>query len=540
MNYIIEFVESMTSQEIDQYLFDHTMTEETTFTHFTSVRVVSCKQVPAIDQFVISAILDDAPGIKLLEYTQDFTVDYTMDEFSTTDEKNWWKMSSIKSPEYDEPTEHHQRRGTKTSVYVLDSGIELTHPEFVDANITLLHSFTGEFSDNRGHGTALASLIVGKTCGLTDSHLKVVKIFDKKVATKQSDLLAALDAVMVDFKVTAKPAVVNLSWNIAKNQYLEDKLNAMMLQGIYIVAAAGNDGQAITDVTPASVPLAQTIGAYNKEFEPCNFTNYTGSDLSITTKPTNSGELDGWAPGELIYAATLDGTYGMIAGTSASAAIHSGALAYNLELVLDADGNFGHSRYHTNQLTSGADYLSLARDSMMVLDGVYSASTNKITTYFTHQGDRPTPPGGQAVYVVGKKAEMLLFDTLNVKSIKYDTALPSGLYISNGYIGGTPDDIESDYTITKIDITLTMQNDVNQMYNLVIVITKADYDVYDQPIDDPDVQFIIAVPACCAIINKRCVSGSNCSTFCYEDYVGKEVVVCNDCGGSDSGGDIKC
>lgn len=527
MNYIIEFVDTMTGAEIDAYLADHDMTEETAFAHFKSTRVISCNHTPTTDSAVTSVILDDAPGIKLLEYTQDFNVVYPEVDFATKDEKNWWKMASIKSPDYDSEIEHHQRRGTGTSVYVLDSGIELDHPEFIESNITLLHSFTGEFSDNRGHGTALASLIVGSTCGLTNASLKVVKIFDKTIATKQSDLLAAFDAVMVDFKANGKPAVVNLSWNIAKNQYLEDKLNAMMLQGIFIVAAAGNDGQAITDVTPASVPLALTIGAYNQDFMPCDFTNYTGkSAISVTKSSTNNGELDGWAPGENIYAALIGGKYGMIAGTSASAAIHSGAIAYNLQMVLDADGNFGHTNYQSLMVKRGASYVSLDRSNMMTLTGVYASSTNIITTYYTHAGDGGGTPGGQAVFKVGEKAEMLLFDTLNVASILYDVALPSGLYISGGYLHGTPDAIDDDYVITRINMVLTTPDNNKSNYTLIIVITKPDFDVYDQPIDNPDIAFIIAVPYCCAPINQMCWNGSGCGAFC-ETLGTKNNFVCN-------------
>ena len=515
MHYIIEFVDTATSQEIDSYLVAHNMTEETAFAHFTSVRVVACDHVPKVDTLVTSVVLDNAPSVKLLEYTQDFTSSFPVVDIEVQDAKNWWKMASIKTPNYDAKIEHHQRRGTGAVVYVLDSGIESKHPEFVNADITLLHSFTGEFTDTRGHGTALASLIVGNTCGLTNASLKVVKIFDKVIATKQSDLLAAFDAVMVDFKANGKPAVVNLSWNIAKNQYLEDKLMQMIKQGIYIVAASGNDGQAITDVTPASVPLALTIGSYDQEFIPSNFSNYTGSSaVSYTAGSTNGGELDGWAPGEQIYAALLNGQYGMIAGTSASAAIHSGALAYNMDHVLDADGQFGKADFQSTTTTVGASYLSLARVGMMNLVGSYAKSANSITTYFTHQNDRPQTMGGRGLYIVGNEASLKLFDVLNVKRISYDTPLPSGLYISSGYLKGIPNDINTDFTITNIDIVLIKHDDTTTDFKLSIVLTKPEFDVYNQPTSDPDIQFILALPYCCGRVNNSCFQGNACFQLC--------------------------
>lgn len=166
---------------------------------------------------------------------------------------------------------------------------------------------------------------------------------------KQSELLTAFDAIATDFIACDKPlSVVNMSWGFAKNDYINTKIEQLSSIGLFLVAAAGNAGIAIDDITPASIPSVFTIGAYDETLKPCDFSNYTGDDslVSVTAAPTNHGELDAWAPGSKIWAASLNSTYGFTAGTSEAAAIASGALAYNLSLSVDETGK-GPSQFTT-------------------------------------------------------------------------------------------------------------------------------------------------------------------------------------------------
>ena len=198
-----------------------------------------------------------------------------------------------------------------------------------------LYSITGSFDDTVGHGTAIASIISGRTCGLTDATIKVVKIFDPTVATKQSDILAALDAIATDFTSQSSPGIINMSWSIAKNSFIDSRIQSLIDVGAIVVCSAGNSGVPIENVTPASISSALTIGAYNTEFEPCDFSNYTGSSLSLTQNETNRGALDGWAPGIDIWSAGLNDSFYYVSGTSISAAIATCGLAYNFSGALN-------------------------------------------------------------------------------------------------------------------------------------------------------------------------------------------------------------
>jgi subtilisin family serine protease len=341
---------------------------------------VESNTIPPSGPLVESIVVDENNPIQLLDFDLTLVDTVSTAEFTVDDEKNWWKVASIKDIDFESETYTHTVRGFGGTVYILDSGLETSHPEFQGVDVQLLHSFTNEFSDTRGHGTALASLISGKTCGLTGATIKVVKIFDTSVSTYQSDMLAAFDAVLNDYITNGRTlSVVNLSWGMIKNEYIDAKINYLRSQGLNIVAAAGNSGVPIDNVTPASIPAVLTVGAYNQSLTPCDFSNYTGeSIISVTNEITNTGALDIWAPGEKIWAAGLNGTYGYIAGTSAAAAITSGAIIYNLSRYVN-DTGFGTVAYRDHALLNNRNILWDETLTSIIdptdLDFLYSAVT---------------------------------------------------------------------------------------------------------------------------------------------------------------------
>jgi hypothetical protein len=347
MNYIVDFVDSMTLEEVQSYSASKNFTIIKHLSTFKNVFVVESNSVPQIDSQLLVVINDDEQPVELLNLDVSTGLDVdlsnvgTSTSFDINDEKNWWKTVSIENIDFDTSEYTHTVRGFGSTVYVIDSGIEDTHPEFIDANIVKLHSFTDNFIDTNGHGTALASVISGKTCGLTGATIKVVKIFDANIPTKQSDLLTAFDAIAEDYISCGRPlSVVNMSWGFARNDYINSKIRQLSDLGLFLIAAAGNSGIPISDVTPASISTVFVVGAFDQTLTPCDFSNYTSSDsiISVTAASTNYGELDAWAPGDRIWQAALNSGYGYGSGTSISAAITSGAVAYNLSSWTDLTG----------------------------------------------------------------------------------------------------------------------------------------------------------------------------------------------------------
>lgn len=371
MRFIIDFKNDVTRQQIDQYALDNACAIIQEFSTFENIFVVDAESTPPFTSIVESVVNDTENPINLLSTV---TV-------STIDNADWWKIASANAPDLAQATLTYDRKGEAAIVYMVDSGIKLDHVDFVGANVSSIYAFNGDTADYNGHGTALASVIVGRTCGLTDTAVKSVKIFQDGTPTLQSHILAAMDAIMLDAASNpGKIHIANMSWVIAKNNYIEDKIRFMINAGIYVIASAGNNGTSIQDVTPASMPEVFTIGSYGQDFQPSDFSNFTG-DLSTTPGQVNSGALDSWAPGENIRVALLDGGFGLANGTSVAAAIQSAALAFNTHLLTLSDGTVPpvfDPIDNRNILVA-----STGKHGILELTGQYASSVNTVSKFAT-------------------------------------------------------------------------------------------------------------------------------------------------------------
>lgn len=443
-NYLIDFADDATADAISAYLTSNQCTVKHEFKNLNKVYHVSCETIPVADAIVTSIIDDDANPIRLLEVIPVAQPEKVRDDVITvSDEKNWWKLYSMASVDLAAATATIPVYGLHTNTYVVDSGIEINHPEFIGQDISLLYSFTGDFTDTAGHGTALSSLIVGNTCGLTASTIKVVKIFDDNVGTKQSDMLHAFDAILADMSTSNKLAVVNLSWSIPKNEYIEGKINHIIFAGAVVVAAAGNSGTPIEDVTPASMPAVVTVGSYGTNFTPSNFSDYTGtSAISFTAGQTNSGRLDAWAPGEQIWVASLGGGCDYSSGTSCSAAIYSASCAYNAAHWMGAVKQL--PSFCTDATTGVLDFenFTLAdRTGLLDLtDPKYAQSVNSVCTFYnqTLDGQAARTPFNRLVVRYGESAQVALFNHNFVESFEWLDAIPDWLTVEHSFLVAKP------------------------------------------------------------------------------------------------------
>ncbi len=521
MKYVLDFFDNIDELVIDQYLLDNNIIKIKRLSSFGKVYLVETTTSLIENEIIEKFILDTEQGIELLSFSIDLVDNYTETTFDIEDEKNWWKVATINKIDFDQQTHTHKIRGANSTVYIIDSGITVDHPEFANANIELLHTFNGNFADNNGHGTGLSSLIVGPNCGLANPKLKVVKLFDNTQPTYQSDMLVALDTILNDYITNGKKAsVVNMSWSIPKNDYINAKIQYMIDQGMYIVAAAGNNGMPIGDVTPASIPDVLTIGSFNQNLEPSSFSNYTGgSDISYTTNDVNYGALDGWAPGELIWAANKNGGYGYIAGTSAAAAIVSAAIAYDTNVFLADDGTI--PSYVTTDVNSFHSTRTGFRMNLLTLSGVYSNSLNRVATFLTSY-THPMFYSFRMQAVAGTTKSFRIANPITVTKISTTMMLPEHITLNSaGYITINHDYIDDAYTqMPELEFKLEQENeDIATIifgYNIVNSQYTSMKDIYENDPsllegDDFALAYILTDDGRCSTFpNLTCNDFNNC------------------------------
>jgi hypothetical protein len=490
--YIIDFVNSATETDINEYLNSCGATVIKSFNAFEKVMLVECSEVPPASDLVEHIKDDDHTNhIKLLT-TIPIQVPVLPTEGSKTvnisDQKDWWKVYSGSVVDLDAPSFQLPLSGAGSVVYLVDSGIKADHVEFSEADIENLYSFNEDFIDRKGHGTALASVIVGKTCGITNAKLKVVKLFDTTSPTRLSDFLSAMDAIYNDFATNTSYGIMNCSWEIARNEYVEAKMQTLFRAGIQIVVASGNDGSDIGDVTPAAMPESIVVGAYNSSLLPCDFSDFTGtSAISVTPGSTNGGKLSGWAPGEDIYSAKLDGGYGLSSGTSIAAAIHSAIIAYNVALPtyqFDDDVNAIWNNATRNNVSF------MAKKGLLMLDDPkYQNSPNLVSMLITDMVDPyrfigPAPKLFAAIFA-GTPFRFVLFNPMTVSSVTLHDPLPNGIVINNhGIMSGYVESVEGDmeehhYSVSVTDLDgNTSDGDLEiKILKLLPEHTRASYNV---------------------------------------------------------------
>ena len=509
MRFIIDFKNDVTRQQIDQYALDNACTIIQEFSTFENIFVVDSESTPPFTSIVESVVNDTENPINLLSTV---TV-------STIDNADWWKIASANAPDLAQATLTYDRKGEAAIVYLVDSGIKLDHADFVGANVSSIYSFNGDAADYNGHGTALASVIIGRTCGLTDASVKSVKIFQDGTPTLQSHILAAMDAIMLDAASNpGKIHIANMSWVIAKNNYIEDKIRFMINAGIYVIASAGNNGTSIQDVTPASMPEVFTIGSYGQNFQPSDFSNFTG-DLTTTPGQVNSGALDSWAPGENIRVALLNGGFGLANGTSVAAAIQSAALAFNTHLLTLSDGTVPPI---FNPIDS-KDILvaSTGKHGILELGGQYASSVNSVSRFVTeydgaNQLSYNAPTLIRAFTKSGTKRFSRIFSeglvdvaTVDISSISF----PEGISLDQSGWLIVEKTVASPFTwVGHLSYT---KRDGQAVVAKIVVLVIPENMQYDDASIDPEIRVRLQAECNASVCDPDgCFGGGNCVDAC--------------------------
>ena len=177
-------------------------------------------------------------------------------------------------------------------VYVVDSGIRITHSEFEGRASNDFDAGGGNGLDCDGHGTHAAGIIGGKTYGVAKRvRLHSVRVFGCNRTTSASVVIAAIEWITDHH---AAPAVVNMTLVAPGQTPIDAAVQNSIAAGITYVVTAGNDNRDACLYSPARLPAAITVGATMANDERAMLSNW-GSCLDI------------FAPGERIPSAWWTG-----------------------------------------------------------------------------------------------------------------------------------------------------------------------------------------------------------------------------------------
>lgn len=212
------------------------------------------------------------------------------------------------------PEAHALSVGADVTVAVIDSGIDVTHPELAGV-------ITGTFDAlNNGegphpHGTSIAGVIAAhaRLMGTApSSHLLAIRAFGAQKSGAESTSFLILKSL--DYAVTKNARVINMSFAGPHDPAIERGLAVAAAKGIVLIAAAGNAGAKSPPLYPAADRNVIAVSA-------------TDQSDQLFTQSNRGRYVAIAAPGVDILSPAPDGKYQMSSGTSLSAAYVSGVAA---------------------------------------------------------------------------------------------------------------------------------------------------------------------------------------------------------------------
>ena len=242
-------------------------------------------------------------------------------------------------------------RGNGVVVCIVDSGIDTTHSDLADARMGGWKDFVNGRTtpyDDHGHGTSMAGILVanGWLKGVANEvELLVAKALgangsgDDGVVAQAIDWCVASGAHVVSLSLGGAPGILPFSFG-GGDRSSGDAANDAIDEGVYVVAAAGNDGGENDDgdvAHPASEASVIAVGGVTLQG-----THWSGSSegdnngrilplpvLLPRNDPDRKPEVV--APAEAVPVLLNDGSWGLADGTSAATVYVTGAIALLLE-----------------------------------------------------------------------------------------------------------------------------------------------------------------------------------------------------------------
>ena len=209
-------------------------------------------------------------------------------------------------------------------IAILDSGISAmaVNSESLEGGLNGIRPFS-DTEDTTGHGTAVASIIVGSenagVDGICPQAVLIPLVYCEKdylgrTVNADAETVGELIRDAVD---TFQCDIINISAASAKDDSsLRSAVEYAVEQGVIVVTCAGNTNLTTPDNVyyPGAYDGVICVGAVNPQGEVSDF--------------SQRGEyLDFVAPGEELPAATMEGELTTVAGTSFSAAYVTGVIA---------------------------------------------------------------------------------------------------------------------------------------------------------------------------------------------------------------------
>jgi subtilisin family serine protease len=231
------------------------------------------------------------------------------------------------------------RAGTFATAWVIDTGIQLNHPD-LNVDTARSRSFLGgstTAADQNGHGTHVAGTIgaIDNTIGVIGvapgAPVVAVRVLDRRGSGSTSGVIAGVDYVAAN----GQPGdVANMSLGGGASTALDNAVINAASRGIRFAVAAGNEAQFAGNVSPsrANGTNVFTISAFAQGDTWASFSNFGNPPVDFAE------------PGVGVRSTWINSSYNTISGTSMATPHFAGILLQGGpvsggQVTGDPDGN---------------------------------------------------------------------------------------------------------------------------------------------------------------------------------------------------------
>jgi subtilisin family serine protease len=214
---------------------------------------------------------------------------------------------------------HRQIKGTNISIAVIDSQIDVHHPDMDGVFADQYDAVGGPAEKPHPHGTGMAGAIAAhrKLMGIAPAaRIYAIHAFSSNAASADSTTFNILKGL--DWAASKGVRVINMSFAGPRDPSMERALKNAHDKGIVLIAAAGNAGPKSPPLFPGADPNVIAVTA-------------TDSNDKIFSGANRGRYIAVAAPGVDILVPAPDDTYQLTTGTSVSSAEVSGIVALLLE-----------------------------------------------------------------------------------------------------------------------------------------------------------------------------------------------------------------
>lgn len=238
--------------------------------------------------------------------------------------------------------------GSGVDVCIVDTGMELNHPDLegfdVAGWVDVVQGKSNPYDDN-GHGTNMAGILVAD--GWINGVAKKVNLYVAKALLANGSGFEEDVVAGIDWCINQNVNIISLSLGGGQDLFpflgsngrtIEDSVNDATARGIFVVAAAGNDGGEDDDgdvASPGSERRVICVGGVTLSGDHWSKSSTGNNGFSALPFKLPRGDPDKKpelvAPAKDVPVLNTQGTWSSSSGTSAATVYVTGAIALLLE-----------------------------------------------------------------------------------------------------------------------------------------------------------------------------------------------------------------